>query len=165
MDRMELSEYQALFSSLDSLIWLSHAGISPLPRPVADAVDAHARDVQNYAAAHVADWGATVKEVKRLTSALINCSPQDLAITPNTTHGINLVAHGLRWQPGDQVILASKEYPANVYPWWAQQAHGVELVWVHPEDDGRIPVESYAGKITDRTRVLTVSYVQFASGY
>jgi len=165
MDRMDLSEYQALFSSVDSLIWLSHAGISPLPRPVADAVDAHARDVQHHAAAHVAAWGSNVKEVKRLASELINCSGKDLAITPNTTHGINLVAHGLPWQPGDQVILASKEYPANVYPWWAQQARGVELVWVPPDDDGRIPVESYAARITDRTRVLTVSHVQFASGY
>ncbi len=165
MHTIDLEGYQALFSSVDPLIWLAHAGVSPIPRPVAEAIEARTRDVLKHAAAHAEEWVADVKEVKQLASLLLNCDAADLAITPNTTHGINIIAHGMRWRPGDQVILASKEYPANVYPWWAQQTRGVELVWVDPDRDGRIPAESYEAKITDRTRVLTVSHVQFASGY
>lgn len=165
MDKIDLTAYRELFPSTESLVWLSHAGVSPTSRPVAEAVEAHARDVLTHGAAHVADWVSHARALKPLAARLINCMPSDLSITPNTTHGINLIAHGLRWRPGDQVVLASQEYPANVYPWWAQQSRGVELVWVDPEADGRIPVSSYAAKITDRTRVVTVSHVQFASGY
>lgn len=165
MEPIDLAGYQALFSSTEPMIWLAHAGVSPVSRPVAEAVEAHLRDLMMYAASHTRQWAADIKEVKRIASGLLKCSPKDLAITPNTTHGINLIAHGLDWQPGDQIVLPSKEYPANVYPWWAQQSRGVELVWVHPDDNERLPVEAFAEKITDRTRVLAVSHVEFSSGY
>ncbi len=165
MKSLDLAAYRKLFPSADRFVWLSHAGISPISRPVAEAMDEHVHDVLDHAAAHIPRWTVRLKRLKELAAALINADPSDLAVTPNTTHGINLVAHGMRWKPGDQVILASKEYPANVYPWWAQQVHGVELVWVHPDADGRIPPESFEAKITDRTRILTVSHVQFSSGY
>jgi cysteine desulfurase/selenocysteine lyase len=165
MQKLELADYQKLFDSLDSMIWLAHAGIAPISRPVADAIEAHTRDRLTHAASHVDQWLVDLKEVKRLASRLLNCDADDLAVTSNTTHGINLIAHGLQYNPGDQVILARTEYPANVYPWWAQQSRGLEMVWVDPDDNGRIPVERYAEKITDRTRVLTVSHVQFTTGY
>jgi selenocysteine lyase/cysteine desulfurase len=158
-------EYRDLFADRNDRIWLNHAGVSPISKPVAEAVAAHAQDVLENGAANVIDWYGQLKKIKRLASKLLNCDPKDLAVTPNTTHGINLVANGLRWEPGDQVILCTKEYPANVYPWWAQQAKGVELVWVEPDEEGRLPVELYEEKITDKTRILTVSHVQFASGY
>ncbi len=165
MEPLDLEAYRDLFSSIDSMIWLAHAGVSPISRPVAEAVADHTRKVQTHAAYHIPEWLDDLKTTKQLAGDLIGAVGSDIAVTPNTTHGINLIAHGMRWRPGDQVVLATKEYPANVYPWWAQQAHGVELVWVEPDQDDRLPVEAYEATITDRTRVVTVSHVQFASGY
>ncbi len=161
----EWTEYQALFAGLDELIWLNHAGISPVPRTVAEAMHQFVDELVHRGALGVADWYAGIQETKRLAAPLLNCSPADLAITPNTTHGINLVANGIRWEAGDEILLCSKEYPANVYPWWAQQAKGARLVWVSPRADGRLPVEDYAHLVSKRTRVIAVSHVQFASGY
>lgn len=162
---MEWSEYQALFTGLDEVTWLNHAGVSPVSRPVADAMHQFVEELVHRGALGVPDWYAGIRETKRIAAPLLNCNLADLAITHNTTHGINLIANGIRWEPGDEVLLCSKEYPANVYPWWAQQEKGVRLVWVHPGEDGRIPVESYACKASGRTRVIAVSHVQFASGY
>jgi cysteine desulfurase / selenocysteine lyase len=161
----EWSAFQALFAGLDEVTWLNHAGVSPVSRPVADAMHQFIEELVHRGALGVPDWYAGIKEAKRLVAPLLNCNPADLAVTSNTTHGINLVANGIRWESGDEVLLCSKEYPANVYPWWAQQAKGVRLVWVHPSEDGRIPVETYARGVSKRTRVIAVSHVQFASGY
>jgi selenocysteine lyase/cysteine desulfurase len=158
------SEYHSLFSS-QQVIWLNHAGVSPISRPVAEAMQTYTEDVLDYGAARIADWYGLIRSVKRLAGALLGCGLPDLSITPNTTHGVNLVANGLRWKEGDEILLCNKEYPANVYPWWAQQSKGARLVWVEARADGRIPVEDYAARMTDRTRVVAVSHVQFSSGY
>jgi len=162
---MNLEAYRCLFDSLAPRIWMNHAGVSPISTAVAQAMAEHNRDVLEHGAGHTADWYKNLGETKRLAAPLVGCDPRDLAVTPNTTHGINLVANGIRWRPGDEVVLSSKEYPANVYPWWAQQAKGVRLVWVEPDEDDRLPVEAYAARMTERTRVVTVSHVQFSSGY
>jgi cysteine desulfurase/selenocysteine lyase len=162
---LDCESYQRLFSHLGDKIWLNHAGVSPISSEVAEAIQAHLEDVLANGAAHTGEWYRALKNIRRLAAGLIGGSPGDIALTPNTTYGINLVANGIDWKAGDEVILASKEYPANVYPWWAQQEKGVRLVWVDEDEHHRLPVEAYEARITDRTRVLTVSHVQFASGY
>jgi selenocysteine lyase/cysteine desulfurase len=162
---VDWSEYQSLFSHQKETIWLNHAGVSPISLPVAEAMKAFAQEVLETGASHIPDWYAGIRSVKRLAAELLHCHISDLAITPNTTHGINLVAHGIRWNPGDEILLCTKEYPAHVYPWWAQQSKGARLVWVEPDEEGRLPAEAYAAKITEKTRVVAVSHVQFASGY
>ncbi len=162
---LNLTEYQNLFSQLGDNIWLNHAGVSPVSSAVAEGMNAHIEDVLQNGAARTPDWYRNLMKIRRLAGGLIGGSARDIAITPNTTYGINLVASGLDWSDGDEIILASKEYPANVYPWWAQQDRGAKLVWVDEDPDHRLPVESYEAKITDRTKVLTVSHVQFATGY
>jgi len=165
MCTVDWKEYQDLFRFLEPNIWLNHAGVSPISLAVAEAMEEQIRDVLENGWAHGPQWHARLKEAKELASRLLDCDPGDLAATPNTTHGVNLVANGLRWNPGDEIVLCTKEYPANVYPWWAQQAKGARLVWVEPDHRGRFPAEAYAEKITKKTRVLAVSHVQFATGY
>lgn len=161
----EWLEFQNLFAGMEEVLWLNHAGVSPISRPVAEAMHQFVDELVHRGALGVPGWYAGIKETKRLAAPLLNCDPSDLAVTPNTTHGINLVANGIHWEEGDEVLLCSKEYPANVYPWWAQQDKGVRLVWVTPDKEGRIPVEAYNRLASKRTRVITVSHVQFSSGY
>lgn len=159
------TDYQSLFDGLDETIWLNHAGVSPISSAVAAAMADHLEEVRRKGAAGTGDWYHNLSSIRRLAAGLIGASARDIAVTPNTTHGINLVANGLDWREGDEVLLANKEYPANVYPWWAQQDKGVRLVWVEETTDHRFPVEAYEARMTDRTRVVAVSHVQFASGY
>jgi len=162
---MNPTAYRSLFTHLGDTIWLNHAGVSPVSSAVAEGMKAHLADVLENGAAHTSEWYRNLMNIRRLAAELIGGSARDIAVTPNTTYGINLVANGLDWKAGDEIVLASKEYPANVYPWWGQKDKGVRLVWVDENESNRLPVEAYERKITDRTRVLTVSHVQFASGY
>ncbi|MEN8213050.1 MAG: aminotransferase class V-fold PLP-dependent enzyme [Pseudomonadota bacterium] len=162
---LDWDAYCREFDSSADTVWLNHAGISRTSRSVARAISDYATEMGDIGPARIEERFHNTMKVKSLASRLLGCDAENLAITPGTAFGINMVAQGYPWQAGDEVVLCSVEYPANVYPWWAQERHGVRLVWVDPDADNRIPVERYAEAITDKTRVVAVSYVQFSTGY
>ena len=63
-------------------------------------------------------WYAAMGRIKQAAARLINAEgPRDIALIPNTSFGLNLVARGVDWRPGDRVVTTDQEYPANRYPW------------------------------------------------
>jgi selenocysteine lyase/cysteine desulfurase len=95
---------------------------------------------------------------------LVNAEARQIAFVRNTSEALSIVANGVDWKLGDNVVSTAVEFPANVYPWARiSAAHGVQLR-LQPEIDGRIEVENLLSLVDDRTRVVTVSWVQFASG-
>ena len=68
-----------------------------------------------------------VEEVRRLAGRLLNADPLDVAFVKNTSEGIGIVAEGFPWRPGDNVVTAAEEYPANLYPWMNLAGRGVEV--------------------------------------
>ncbi|MGA9117747.1 MAG: aminotransferase class V-fold PLP-dependent enzyme [Bacteroidota bacterium] len=146
-------------------IYLNHAGTSPLSTRVLavlskylhnrseGAIDTYATDVQ------------MVNECRSLVSRLINAdSPDRIAFQTSTSDAINLVASGLEWKPGDQIILNTIEFPANVYPYLNLKRLGVEVSFLSA-DNGRITPEMIAGAVRPQTRLVALSAVQFLSGY
>ena len=162
---LDWNAYCREFKSSAETVWLNHAGISRTSRAVALAMSEYADEMGDTGALRIDERFQDAMEMKSLAARMLGCEGENLSITPGTAFGINMVAEGYPWQAGDEVVLCSVEYPANVYPWWAQKRRGVRLVWVNPDEDNRIPVERYANAITEKTRVLAVSYVQFSSGY
>ncbi len=162
---LDWDSYCREFESTSETLWLNHAGISRTSRPVALAISAYAAEMGDTGALRIDERFQDAMDMKSLAARMLGCEGDNLSITPGTAFGINMVAEGYPWEAGDEVVLCSVEYPANVYPWWAQKRKGVRLVWVDPDEDNRIPVERYAAAITDKTRVVAVSHVQFSSGY
>ena len=82
----------------------------------------------------------------------------------STSHGLSLVANGLDWKPGDNLLVYEKEFPSNLYPWLNLKTRGVE-VRVIPSRDNRILIEDIERLIDARTRLLALSSVQFVNGF
>ena len=145
--------------------FLNHAAVAPISGPAADALRAYAE--QAYTQSYVdSGWYAAMGRVKRSAARLINAQgPRDIALIPNTSFGINLVARGVDWRPGDRVVTTAPEYPANRYPWRDLQRLGVVVYEVPADDQGRVPAERVADAVDARTRVVSVSHVQYATGY
>ncbi|MFQ5600666.1 MAG: aminotransferase class V-fold PLP-dependent enzyme [Candidatus Krumholzibacteriia bacterium] len=95
---------------------------------------------------------------------LLSCEPEAIALTFNTSHGLNLAANSIEYEPGDNVVLARGEFPANVYPWRNLESRGVELRMVEVPGN-RAEVESLAAACDARTRVVAISLLQFHDGY
>jgi selenocysteine lyase/cysteine desulfurase len=108
---------------------------------------------------------AMVEETRRRFAALIQAHPEEITFTKNVSEGLNMVATGLDWRQGDNVVLCPQlEHPANVYPWLNLRRLGVEVRTVAPQA-GAIPVEEMLARADDRTRVITASSVTFAPGF
>jgi selenocysteine lyase/cysteine desulfurase len=105
-----------------------------------------------------------IEEVRGVAAKLINAEPEEVAFVKNTSHGLSIVAEGLEWKTGDNVLVYEKEFPSNVYPWLNLARKRVEVKYI-PSRSGRIRLEDIAQLIDSRTRLLTISSVQFSNGF
>lgn len=141
----------------------NHAAVAPLSRPAADA----AREYLDHSLEHSyidGDFFKRVDQVRAQAARLIGAKTDEVTFSKNTSDGISMVANGLSWSTGDNVVITNAEFPANVYAWQALRSRGVEVRMVL-EEDGRIPLERIVESIDARTRVVAISSVQFASGF
>jgi selenocysteine lyase/cysteine desulfurase len=163
-----------LFPVKDSYVYLAHCGVSPL---YSNAL----KKEQEIAGAHnktgalvFAKYNEILNGLRSAAAKLLKTSADNLAFVKNTSEGMCMTANGYRFQNGDQVIGYMHEYPANYYPWKLQERHGVELVLLPNRDiNGSVPkgmpcawsMEDLQALVTDRTRIIALSHVQFTSGF
>lgn len=161
---MDWADFRSCFPVTASWAFLDHAAVAPLPRASADAIAAWAADAAANGVATEARWLARVEEVRRAFGTLLGADPLDLAFVKNTSEGVCFVAEGLNWRGGDNVVTVEDEYPANVYPWLNLAGRGVELRRV-PSRQGRVELADLADAMDARTRLVTLSFVEYASGF
>jgi selenocysteine lyase/cysteine desulfurase len=144
--------------------FFDHAAVAPLTARARRAVHEYADDLAENGDVHTSAWWDRVEEVRRLAGRLLNADPLDVAFVKNTSEGVAIVAEGFPWRPGDNVVSAAEEYPANVYPWMNLASRGVELRQVASRDH-RIGLDDIRAAIDGRTRLVSLSSVEFASGF
>jgi cysteine desulfurase / selenocysteine lyase len=155
---------RAEFPVAERWAYFDHAAVAPLPRRSADAIRLWADDQATNGVVHWLQWERKLDGLRRDLADLIGASTDEIAFVGSTTHGIGLVAEGFPWCDGDNVVTAEEEYPSNLYPWMNLASRGVTLRTV-PSREGRVHVEDLAAAMDSRTRVLTISHVEFASGF
>ncbi|MBN1884706.1 MAG: aminotransferase class V-fold PLP-dependent enzyme [Candidatus Krumholzibacteriota bacterium] len=156
--------YRADFPATERLVYYNNAAISPLSTRARSAADAVAAAFEREGILCEKRVFGRVGEIRKAAATLIGAAPEEIAFTRNTTQGVLIAANGIRWRAGENVVLPSVEFPANVYPWMAQRRRGVELRFVEPRD-GIVTTEMIEAACDGRTRAVTVSWVQFSSGY
>jgi cysteine desulfurase/selenocysteine lyase len=162
---VDWTAFRARFPVTRRWAFLDHAAVAPLPDAAVAALDDYAASLAENGIAAVARWIDRIASIRQLAARLINApSPDDVCFVPNTTHGIGIVAEGFPWRSGDNVVTAAEEYPSNLYPWMNLRDRGVEVRTV-PSRGNRIALDDLRDALDDRTRVLTISAVEFGSGF
>ena len=160
---MDPLEARSLIPLTDHYIHMNHAGVSPMSERSRAAIEQVVEASLNRP--YRSGWALEEADrVRGLAAELINASPDGVALTRSTAHGLSLVAQGLDWKPGDNVVGALWEYPANVYPWMALADQGVEYRQAKPIE-GRILPEAVFSLVDARTRVVALSHVEFWNGF
>lgn len=156
----------AEFPQDGNLVYLNHAGIAPWPARAASAVTEFAATNTRRGAADYREWLARETRLRERLARLVGAeSTDDIALIPNTSEGLSIVAYGLAWRPGDNVVISRQEFPSNRVVWESlAEAYGVEVRDVDLSDHA-IPEDALAAAMDERTRVLPVSAVQYADGY
>ncbi len=145
-------------------VYLNHAGVSPIPASAAEAgiqVLARARDE---GAVKLRKWTETGNEARRRFARLVGASPEEIAFIKNTSEGLSIIAAGFPWKEGDNLVTSNVEFPSNIYPWMRLQSRNVEVRMV-PARDGRVRKEDLFKACDGKTRLITLSSVEFSNGY
>ncbi len=146
------------------LIHLNHAAVGPWPRRAAEAVRRFAEENLHRGSLHYGAWLETEARLRRRLAALIGEEAGDIALLKNTSEGLSVIAHGLSWRTGDQVVIPAGEFPSNRIVWESLAPQGVRVIRVPLPLDEEAPEERLLAACTPRTRLLSVSAVDYATG-
>ncbi|MEW9678411.1 aminotransferase class V-fold PLP-dependent enzyme [Pseudomonas sp. TE50-2] len=144
--------------------YVDSAAVTPLPRSIQNAMNAHLGSLVEDVRMTGERSAESYEEGRRLAAKLVGSVPERIAYIQNTSHGMSLVALGIDWNKGDNLVVAALEFPSNYLCWMQLAEKGVEIRKVDAVE-GRVQAEDFARHIDSRTRLVAVSHVQYYSGY
>lgn len=164
---MNLTEARNDFPIVHRRAYLNACSLMPLSNRLVGAVHAQLGDLQLNGRNNSPHRIRFAEEhIRPAIAQLIGAQASEIAFIKNTTEGLNIVANGIDWKEGDNVVIANIEYPSNVYCWLNLARRGVEIRWVDAKAaGGRVTVDDVARSIDGRTRLVSLSCVQFSTGF
>ena len=160
-------DWQALRNQMpvaNGVAYFDHAAVAPISGPAQNAMVQWAAQAAEQGELVWAEWTQRVEQVRQRAAELIGADSREVAFVANTTTGINLIAEGLPWEPGDNVVTLANEFPSNLYPWLNLQSRGVETRRV-AVDAVAVDLERILAACDERTRLISVSWVSYLTGW
>ncbi|PQV42746.1 aminotransferase class V-fold PLP-dependent enzyme [Paraburkholderia sp. BL21I4N1] len=162
---LSLANVRDFFPITRNRAYLNNASIAPASTLVMSAMEHFMGDVRDNGRNRYPQWCDYAETaIKARVGAMIGAKRSEIAFVKNTTEGLVTVANGLQWRKGDNVLLPDIEYPSNVYCWMKLAKLGVEIRWIKAKN-GRVLLDDIAALMDSRTRLLSLSAVQFSSGF
>lgn len=144
-------------------VFLAHAGVCPLPRRVAEAVATCARDgTRGDQEAPARDFLTVTRE---LAAQLLGARPAEIALVGPTSLALSVVANGLQFRRGANVLVYFDDYPSNVYPWMTLAGRGVEVRFLNVRRLGVIRPLDVLGQVDEDTALVALASCHFISGW
>lgn len=149
---------------VDRWVYLDHAAVGPLTRAASQAISDYVQQVTTSGDVHWPTWAGEVEQTRACAARLIGAEAEEVALVHSTSEGIALVAEGLDWRSGDNVVLPAGEFPSNVYPWLHLRDKGVEVRRVEMPTPA-LDYQRLADACDAQTRVVSCSWIGYSSGY
>lgn len=152
------------FNLADDICYLNHATVSPWPGQTVKAVQRFALENGRVGSRHYDRWLATEQALRKQLQTLINAASSDeIALMKSTSEALSVVAYGMHWKTGDEIIISNQEFPSNRIVWESLHAQGVEVVTVKIDHVDN-PEQCIIDAMTPRTRLVSLSSVQYGTG-
>lgn len=168
MNDADIARYRALFPVLERVTYLNPGTYGPLSTRVADALREWTTmlELEGPYSPIAEQRGHEAYEATRAKlAALLGAEPSEIALTRSVTDGTNIVAHGLRWQPGDEIIVSDKEHESGWVNWQvAAQRHGATVKVLALTNDEEELLRRLEALLTPRTRIVFMSHVSCITG-
>ena len=148
---------RAEFPALAHWTYLNSATYGQIPRRSVEAIARHFAHRDELACSDFLTWYDQAERVRAPIARLINATPSDIAFIPNAATALGLVAGGIHWNPGDNLVTLGGEFPNQLYLPALVHGRGVEFreaAW-----------ESFYDSIDSRTRLVAISEVNYSTGF
>ena len=158
------AEHLSEFKLDPDIHYLNHAAVSPWPVRTANAVKQFADENVHSGASKYLDWLEIETKLRMQIKTLLNApSTDDISLLKNTSEALSVVACGIDWQDGNNVVSTDQEFPSNRIVWEAQARHGVEMRKIDVMTD-ESPESCLINACDDNTRIMAISSVQYGTG-
>jgi len=161
---VNLPSFRAHFPIVAKHVYLNTAAVGPLSDLARDAVFGATAEQADHGSRIFDPYEAALERTRAKVARLIGADPDEIAFMRNTVEALSVVASGLAWNPGDNVVSSALEFSGHAYPWLNLARLGVSCRFVASQD-GAVDVDAMIRATDDRTRVITVSLVQFSNGF
>ncbi len=158
------ADFRAQMPIADKWAYYDHAAVAPLSRPACEAISTWSASAATEGDVVWPDWQRRLEQTRTVAANLINADTTEIAFVPSTTAGISIVAEGYPWQVGDNVVTLANEFTSNLFPWMNLTGQGVETRRV-PVEGGVPDLQRLADACDERTRIVTLSWVGYATGW
>lgn len=155
---------QREFPVTTKTIFLGHAGVCPLPRRVAEAMN----QFNNHCTLGDQEQSlspAFFSDIREKTCRLINCKAEEIAFVGPTSLALSFIAGGLKFRKTDNIVVYQDDYPSNVYPWMTLAERGVQVRFLNIRELGRIRPGDVKGQVDENTRLVALASCHFLAGY
>jgi len=163
-DKNESEKIRKSFPALSQYTFLNTASMAPLPAQARDAMTTLLLEQSESIYLNMNRWLANIAQTRKLAAKITGAKAEEIAFIRNTSDGVSIVASGIRWKKGDEIIINDLEFPSNVYPWLNLERLGVKIVKVESKD-GIVSPSMLIKHVTPKTKLLAISSVQFSTGY
>lgn len=158
---MDLLEARSLFPVTRRYCYFDHAAVAPIPSTAAERIKTFTESCADSGHMNHRNWYACLRECKAEFARLIGVNVRNVAMIKNTTAGIIIASNAIPARPGDNVIIADCEFPANVYPWVYRRGLEVRMV---KSKAGVIEPDDIEALMDNRTRAVSISMVTYSNG-
>lgn len=152
------------FGPFEGRVWLNTAHQGALPRSAAEAAHTAVALKQSPSKISNSMFFDVPTQLRTSLARLLGAVPEEVVLANSASYGLHLLANGIPWREGDEVLLVEGDFPATILPWLAldQRGVGIRRLQVEP---GRVPTASQlVGALGRRTRVFCTSWVNSFSG-
>jgi len=158
---MEQLAYE--FPLQSGLAYLNHAAVGVWSRRTAEAVHTFADENMFQGATDYPKWMNVEQSLRQQLKELLHAeSVDDIALLKNTSEGLSVIAYGMDWQVGDNVVISNQEFPSNRIVWQSLKSQGVEVRMADIACDD--PEGALLTCCDAHTRLLSISSVQYGTG-
>ncbi|KUO61193.1 hypothetical protein APF79_13700 [bacterium BRH_c32] len=162
---LEINKVREFFPHLKTdQVYFNHASLGVLSQQVLARIDDYLLERSITNIMNYQTYLIYYESSKKKLGDLIGASPERIAYCDNVSNALNIPAQGIKWESGDRIILNDIEFPSNIYPFLNLRSQGVEIDIIKSHD-GKILIEDIEKAITPRTKLISISLVQFLSGF
>jgi len=159
-----MRDYPEEFADFSPLVYLDCACQGPFPRVTVERIHQAVELKSHPDRLKAAEYFDLPRRVRGRIARLTGADAEEIAITNSATQAIGIAAAGLDLGAGDEVVVASSNFPSNLLTWINLRRKGVAVKVIHPVG-GEVTLDQVAAELSYRTRVLALDWVNYSSGY
>lgn len=150
--------------NLGETIWIDSSQQGPMPKKAIEAVQKAISLKANPALLDVSLFSEVSSTLKQALAKMLGSNAVNIVLGNSATYFVRLLAEGLNFNEGDEIILAKGDFPTNILSWQPLKKKGVKIIKVEFDRD-EFNLDQLKKHVTERTRLICVSWVNSFNGY